>query len=456
MFSSKKLNEEINHIIDELDSQVYADRKTIESELLYFSNLLKNKSLKDKAEEEIITELFNEVIEEISIFFTRYSFVPGMNITSKINDVVINYSTGYTDYTKNKKLDINTMFDIASISKTPTAILMYKAIEEKLFNINDKVKSILYEFNNLPDDLSIKNILNYQGKYMTDGRIDDKKNKIEALKCIKSVLLEDKNPYNYNDIVPIMCGLILERINDVSLMELLKKEIIIPFNIKNIEFSNHVTSKDNITGTPNISKGLCNDPKANILGGYPGSAGIFCTTTDSITIFENLLKGNIFQNNLKDFYTPHPLKLSRGIAGQSIVPTKIEKKGYFSNLSPIMSLGEDGSTRTIAMSGKYVLNKTNYYVSTAIFTNPCSSNPDIIKYYEKKNNKNNGDYYKFYSNIDAFRVDVREILPSFSLDDILFALQKFNLRVSLLYAYIKSHQRDYTLNLNINIKGVKQ
>lgn len=454
MFSSKILNTEINNILNELETQVYADRKTLEQELIIFSNLLSK--YKDKTPEEIITDLFNDVIKNVETFFLSYNFVPGINITSKVNDIIINFSIGDIDYNKKQSLDVNTMFDIASISKTPTAIIMYQLIEEKLIKISDKVNNILVECKNLPDDLKIKDLLMYRGKYLTEGRIDLASNKKEALKCVKSVLVEngDLNTYNYNDIVPILCGKIIERVSGRDLISMAKEKIIRPLNLKNIEFNNHIDFNkiNSITGTPNRSKSLCNDPKANILEGYPGSAGIFSSTLDTITIFESLLKGNLFINGLDDFYTANPFKLSRGIAGQSIIPTKIEKQGYFSNLSPIISLGEDGSTRTIATSGKYVLNKENYYVNGAVFTNPCSSNPDIIKYYEKRNGKESGTYYKYFDNIGVHRIDARGILPSSSLDDILFSLQKFNLRVSLLHAYVKSYERDYDLNMTINLK----
>jgi len=456
MFNNINLNNKIENIIHELNNQIYADRHTLKKELISFSNLLKNKSLKDKTPEEIIIELFNEVIEQINLFFKKYNFVPGMNITSKINDIVVNFSMGDTDYTKKEKLDFDTMFDIASISKTPTAIIMYQLIEEQLINNFNKVKDILVEYDNLPQNLLIQDLLNYRGKYFTEGRIDDAPNKIEALKRLKNVILEEESldMYNYNDIVPMLCGEISKRVTNKSLIDLVNERIVSPLKLKNIVFNNNIDSSrlNQITGTPNKSRGLCNDPKANILEGYPGGAGLFCSTNDIICVLENLLKGNLFETNLQDFYTKNPLKINRGVAGQSIIPTKSEKKGYYSNLSPIISLGEDGSTRTIATSGKYVLNKENYYVSGAVFTNPCSSNPEIIQYHEKRNNKSSGNYYKYFDNIDAYRVDVREILPSSSLDDILFSLQKFNLRITLLCEYIKSYEKNYKLNKTINLK----
>jgi len=447
-----------DRFINELDRQVYADKKVIKEELENFNVMLKKNSLKDKSYEEIIEYLFKDVINEVNLFFEKYDFVPGMNITSKINDVIINFSIGYKDFTKKELLDINTMFDIASISKTPTAILIYQLIEEKLLNMNEKVKNILREYNNLSEDLYIRDLLSYRGKYLTNGRIDDAKDKKEALKLLKSVVQESEslNSYNYNDIVPILCGEIVKKISNSSLEQLLNKRVIKPLNIQNIAVNNQIDlEKLDITGSPNKDRGLCNDPKANILEGYPGSAGLFCSTNDIIVILENLLKGNLIKSN-SDFYTRNPLKISRGIAGQSIVPTEIEQKGYYSNLSPIMSLGEDGSTRTIATSGKYVLNKQNYYVSEAIFTNACSSDPEIIKYYEKKNNNPEGSCYKYYENIDAYRVDIRKILPSNSMDNILFTLQKFNLRVSLLNACISFYEKNYKLDETINLKYRKR
>lgn len=442
MFSSK-------NIVNELNNQIYADKETIKNELTLFKDLLTSKKLKDKNIEEIIEELFNEVINEIKIFFKKYNFVPGINVSTKINNIKINYINGYTDYTKQYKLNNDTLFDIASISKTPTAILMYQLIDEKKISINDKIRTYLEEVENLPYSLTIEDLLRYRGKYITDGRIDDAKDSIDALNRIRKVILEENsiNTYNYNDIVPILCGIILEKVTNKDLITLTKEKILTPLELTNTEFSNYLTTS-NITGTPNIDKGLCNDPKTNILGSYSGSAGVFCNTSNIITIFEELLKGNLFTDNLSDFYTVNPYKISRGLAGQSIIPTKIQEKGYFSNLSPIMSLGEDGSTRTIGTSGKYVLQKENYYVSSAVFTNPCSSDPEIIKLYEIINEVDPGTYFKYYDNINAYRIDARKILPSSSLDNILFTLQKFNFRVSLLLSHTNNNNKQLTLNIN--------
>ena len=139
MFSSK-------NIVNELNSQIYADKKTIKTELSLFKDLLTSKKLKDKSIEEIIKELFNEVINEIDVFFKKYCFVPGINVSTKINNIKINYINGYRDYTKQYKLNNDTLFDIASISKTPTAILMYQLIDEKKINVNDKIRTYLEEF----------------------------------------------------------------------------------------------------------------------------------------------------------------------------------------------------------------------------------------------------------------------------------------------------------------------
>lgn len=456
MFNGKISNYEINKIIDELDNQVYANRDTIKNELIYFSNLLSKRELKDNTPEEIIRLLFNDVTNEIEKFVDKYSFVPGMSIYSKINGIETEYSSGYTDYTMKKEIDSKTLFDVASISKTTTAILMYKCIEEKIININWKIKDILNELTNLPDELTIKDLLQYKGKYITEKRIDEACDKSEALKIIKSVMIDGNllNEYNYNDLVPIICGIILERLEKRDIESIARTKILNPLKLNNIQFSGKLETK-NITGTSNIDKGLCNDPKTNILSGYSGSAGIFSSTKDMALVMENLIKGNIFQSSLIDFYTANPLKLSRGIAGQSIVPTKIEKQGYFCNLSPIISLGEDGSTRTIATSGKYVLNKNNYYVSSAIFANPCSSNPDIIKYYEKKDNMKPGTYYRYYENSDTYRVDVRKIIPSGALDNVIFSLQKFNLRVSLLCAHIKLIEKNYNVEHVLKLKKIR-
>ena len=86
-------------------------------------------------------------------------------VVVKKNEVIFSKGYGYRDHANNKPVTENTIFTIASCSKTFASALMGMASEEKILELNKPVHNYLPGFNLYNDDLTqkatIKNLLTH-------------------------------------------------------------------------------------------------------------------------------------------------------------------------------------------------------------------------------------------------------------------------------------------------------
>lgn len=305
-FESLKLNgskfelELLKKIKNELE--FYIDRKKSIEDIV---ELVKIK-LKEKTEEFLYNS--DKVISAISssIFInSRYW---------------INIIGGTKSRNGSERIDEDTLFDIASITKMYTGLLLIKLKELKLIDYDKKLEELTnnYKLKNY----SIADIINMTGIIKTPKRLDECESEIEALREIKNIYVEssNKNIYNYTDMGLIVLTFVLEEIFNMPYKDILNKYLLSPLGLR-ATYSPY----ENITGNGRTGF-LPNDPKAVILNRPIGSAGIFTNSFDLISLSKCLFNSNYFDiKDLLNFcinktqkpkgafgsYTKHPLGLSK-------------------------------------------------------------------------------------------------------------------------------------------------
>ncbi len=452
MFNEKVLEKELNHIIVQLQEQTGKKEAVVRENLNQLKKILQTKEKKDKTPEEIIKVLFSDVSKAAVAFLENYNLVPGLNVAAKINNVQINFNQGFKNHDTNDRLTSNIMFDIASISKTFIAIIIYQLIEEGVLNFNTKVRDILPNLKNLPADFTLSEMTKYTVMYKTEGRVDEASSKEEAEKILASISIDEekRGQYNYNDMVSMLMVKVVEKVTNKTYLNLVTERIVEPLSLQEIVFGGQVPNdkKDFITGSPNINKGMVNDPKANIFGGLHGNAGIYTSTGDAIKVLENLINGGFFKLNTSDFYNINPSRNNRAVSGQAIIPSNYYGGDSYSKIST----GSQGSTRTTSSSGIYNINGIKYVVSDSAFTNSANINPVELKKIAKQSQVDLAKIYKKYENSNTVRVDIRQIVGSDSLDKIMVELSKFELNVAVLQAFIKAYEPNYEISMNEDYK----
>ena len=210
-------------------------------------------------------------------------------------------------------IEQDTIFDLASSSKTFTAVAILALEEAGLIDVFDPIEKYVPEFNKL-NNVSIYDLLKFRVRIVTDKRVDSAKNKDEALQILYSAHLdENQNVTNaYTDMGAMILRIVVERVSKMTFDEFVNEiifkkakmedtHLIVPKhklervaneNLSTIVFKDG-SYKINYTNTP----GTPHDPKAIAIGELdgvaPGHAGYFSTKNDMIKFAKALINEEI-------------------------------------------------------------------------------------------------------------------------------------------------------------------
>ena len=255
---------------------------------------------------------------------------------------------------KEFKIDNNTLFDVASITKLYTLLLLFKLEELNLINLNSKISDINPDFKYL-EDFTLNDLVRLCGELRTNGNIALANTKEEAYKILKTLYLKSNSKLEnkYTDFGAIVIGDTIEKIiskefnKDLKLEEIMDEFLFKSMNLKNTKY-NPITN--NLSGNGN-DLGVVNDPKARLLGGVIGSAGIFTNSDDLAKLARELYSVKYINkehlNRLGEVTFPNSNQSQKGNLGLYVKHPLGLLKTFtppeFSNLS-FSSQGYTGST----------------------------------------------------------------------------------------------------------------
>ncbi len=337
--------------LDEIIEKLKRNGSTFNSDVLKQIKEEVIKSLKkDESISEILIELTKELEEKINEFINHTNrVISGLATCIYIPNLDGSYSItvygGKNGYDKNDyDIDEKTIFDLASITKLYTFLLALKLIENGYLRREDEISKLDERFSSLKN-YTVEDVLKMSGVIKTKGLIISGKDKEEAMNILKTTYIEDedKTKNNYTDLGFIILSKVIEQIVSskcgkvMSFNEIMNEYLLKPWGLNETMF---YPSKNffHIAGNGN-SDGTVHDPKAKILGGSVGSAGLFATSHDLKCLSDHLFKVEnvnyaklagsvIFSNSNKGYagiYQKHPLGLEK-----SFVPNEYAKGSFAS------------------------------------------------------------------------------------------------------------------------------
>jgi len=285
------------------------------SRIDYLSEL-KSRSLeltkKDIGLDEALSSIAKEIKEQTEMFLSGkneydINYITGISTCIYLPDFRCNgeYKLkligGKTARTRSIKVTENTMFDIASITKLYTLILLFKLEELGLIDLNKKISDINPDFQNL-GDFTLNDLVRLHGELRTNGNITQAKSEEEAYSILRTLYLssDSREENKYTDFGAIVISDTIEKvISQKTGKKMTFEEIMYEY------FLNHINSyqtqfnplSHNLSGNGN-HQNLAHDPKARILGGAVGSAGIFTTSDDLARLAKNLYSVNYYNSQV--------------------------------------------------------------------------------------------------------------------------------------------------------------
>lgn len=300
-------------------------------------------------------------IDSIAQFGIAAKAYPGCQILVIKNGVTIyNRAFGTYTYDSPKKVTQNTLYDIASLTKTTgTLLAVMKLFDEGRLKLTDRasdyleilrgtdkdsitITDLLFHESGLPAGIPLHKLTIERTSPNTDRRLYDsvpylapmggkpfryksdwvaKTGSVEfpyqvmdsffvsrkmhdaALQLIATAKLGNK-VYYYSDVSFILLKEVVEKITQQSLDSYLEKTFFGPMNLKNIVYLPLRTHKKEQIA-PTIAKdflrnnevcGFVHDPDAAFLGGISGNAGLFATASDVAQVYQMILNRGVLNN----------------------------------------------------------------------------------------------------------------------------------------------------------------
>jgi len=300
-------------------------------------------------------------IDSIALDAIEKKAIPGCQIlVAKNNKIIFNKAFGHVAGEGSAKVDLATVYDLASMTKTSaTTVSIMKLVEEGKVSIDKTIGDYLpWVKGNDKEKITLKDLLLHQAglfpfikfyeflmdkdgkflpgmvsptpdnthhqmmtptKYLIDSWIDSIHNKILA----SPITTAGKYVYSDNDF--IFLGAIVEQVSGMSLNEYTTQNIYGPLGMKSTGFLPlEKTSVDKIAATEiddyyrhELIQGSVHDEGASVFGGIAGHAGLFGNTTDLAKLYLMLMnKGQwqgktYFQPNTVDLFTSYQTENSR-------------------------------------------------------------------------------------------------------------------------------------------------
>ena len=291
------------------------------------------------------------------------SVFPGAVLLFGIDNEFL-YSKTFGHYTYDKsspEMKLNTIFDLASVSKvvgtTSAAMIL---VEKGKLNLNDKVIKYLPEFNNNgKDKITIRNLLLHNSGLAAFKKYYDIYNTAEEV--INDIMNTDLvyktgTKYVYSDLGIITLQQVIEKITGMGLDKFLKKNLFDPLDMTRTMYNPPDSLKSQCAPTEIDTffrmrplQGEVHDERAYMLHGVAGHAGLFSTAEDLSKFVRMLLNNGMYngkhildKNIIQEWTTKQTIQSTRGIGWDTKSKEKSSSGKYFS----MNSFGHTGYTGT--------------------------------------------------------------------------------------------------------------
>lgn len=243
-------------------------------------------------------------------------------------------SIGFADVETKKKANESTRYRIGSITKTFTATLVFKAIEEKKLSLSQTINRFFPQQKNA-EKITIAQLLSHRsgiGNFTSDDQFPkwrtETKTKDEMLKIIDQSGIDFKpdSTSKYSNSNYVLLTYILEDVYKKPYQEILNKKIIKKIGLKNTNFGSTINVKNNEANSYKFRENWLKDDETNM--SIPlGAGGIVSTGKDLNLFVEALFAGKIISLKNVEQMKPKNANIGMGL----LLPPYKNKSGFGHN-----------------------------------------------------------------------------------------------------------------------------
>ncbi len=221
--------------------------------------------------------------------FLKKQHIPGMAITvSKQGEIIWSEGFGYGKRKPTVPINpSNTLFRIASISKSITAVMLAKLMDDQLIDIDSSIYNYLPDYPRMAYDFTPRQLGGHLAgirKATNDEFESNKRMTItEGLDLFKNdpLLFEPQTQYFYNSFDYVLLSEVMQKAANKDFYGMVRDSILIPLKMDNTTLDASNAVPPNTTDFFRKKRILCN-PVANE---YKVAGGGFLSTSEDITRF---------------------------------------------------------------------------------------------------------------------------------------------------------------------------
>jgi len=263
-----------------------------------------------------------ELENNIDSLFESYSYYNrfiGNVLISKDNHIIYQKSFGYADIAGNKKNTKKSIFSIASLTKSLTAVGIMKLVEDGKLTLETPISTYFPDF--MPDyskGITIQHLLNNSsGMEANIGRTDDNRNGLmpektlitldELLEKFKGSQLkfEPGTGYDYNNFGYLLLANVIEKVSGQLYADFMQQAIFKPAGMKNTAITSFKSL--NQKAQPYLGLGMDKFKKFNASfhpSWLQGAADMNSTTIDLFKFMQALDNGTLLKSeSMNKLYT---------------------------------------------------------------------------------------------------------------------------------------------------------
>jgi len=259
---------------------------------------------------------------------------------------------------KHETMTLDTVFDLASLTKvvaTTTAVM--QLVELGKLRMNDPVAKYIPEFaQNGKEDITLRQLITHYSGLAPDIELTpafDSKESALRLAYAETPVQAPGSGFIYSDTNFIVLGALVERISGEPLDVYSTKHIFAPLKMTRTRFVPPAAWRAKIAPTQydeteHMLRGVVHDPRARLMGGVAGHAGLFSTADDLSKFAQALLNGGggilsaVMVTKMTQPEQPPSAPVLRGF-GWDIDSPFSSNRG---DLLPVGSFGHTGFTGT--------------------------------------------------------------------------------------------------------------
>jgi len=255
----------------------------------------------------------------------------------------------------------DTIFDLASVSKLFTSILVMQQVERGAIRLEEPVATYLPEFAARGKaSITVQQLLTHTSGLEPDLPLwrdwPDKASRIAAVLDVAPTSTPGTT-YVYSDLNLITLGVLLERQTGISLDRLVAQRITGPLGMKDTGYNPDPSLRPRIAATEfqsaparGMVRGEVHDENAWALGGVAGHAGVFSTAQDMAVLSQAMLNGGTYRgdrilspSSVEAMTTNHNVAFPDDAHGLGF---ELDQRWYMSGLSGPRTAGHTGYTGT--------------------------------------------------------------------------------------------------------------